>query len=124
MNEESVVLRIAEPLYRAKGWMKFAGVLSIIQGVLSILSIWGILVCWIPIWMGVVLCKASNHLRTAFETDNDAEFRLSMEKLGTYFRVFGILSLFMLVVALAGMLAAILVPAIARGLEAAQAAAP
>ena len=124
MNEESAIVRIAEPLYRAKGWMKFAGVLSIIQGVLSIFSIWGILVCWIPIWMGVVLCQASNRLRTAFETDSEAEFFRSMEKLGTYFRVFGILSLVMLIIAFVGMLAAILIPAFARGFEAAQSAAP
>ena len=49
MTTESVLQQMLEPLYRAKGWLKFVGVLSIIQGVLSILSIWGILICWLPI---------------------------------------------------------------------------
>ena len=119
MNEEALVTRIAEPLYRAKGWMKLAGVLSIIQGVFTIFSIWGIIICWIPIWMGVVLCSASNHIRTAFETNSDDEFRTSLEKLGTYFRVFGILAIVMLTLMLIGFLAAILVPAFLAARQAA-----
>lgn len=122
MEPTSITARIAEPLYRAKGWMKFAGVLSIIQGVFTIFSIWGILVCWIPIWMGVVLCAASNHLRIAFETDNEDELRVSLVKLGTYFRVFGILSLVLLVIAVFGIVAAILIPAFSHACQAAQAA--
>ncbi len=118
MNEKTVA-RIAEPLYRAKGWMKFAGVLSIIQGLFSILSIWGIIVCWVPIWMGVVLCSASNHIRIAYETNSDDEFRTSMEKLGTYFRVFGILMLIMLVIAVIGILAAIFIPTFIKARQAA-----
>ena len=112
MNEESVVARFAEPLYRAKGWMKFVGVLAIIQGVFSILSLWGILVCWIPIWMGVVLCSASNHIRTAVETNSNEEFRTSMEKLGTYFRICGVLALVMFVIVGIGLVAALVIPSL------------
>lgn len=110
MNEEAILTRVAEPLYRAKGWMKFAGVLVIIQGVLAILSIWGIIICWLPIWMGILLCSASNHVRTAYETNNDTEFRTSMSKLATYFRIFGILSLVLIIIAAVGILGAILIP--------------
>jgi hypothetical protein len=118
MNGEFATARIMDPLYRAKGWIKFVGVLSIIQGVLSILSIWGILICWLPMWMGVLLCRASNHLRAAYETNNDSEIHYSMEHLGTYFRVSGILALVMVGLALIAMIAAILVPAFAKALRA------
>lgn len=116
MNEEAVVSRIIEPLYRAKGWIKFAGVMFIIQGILAILSIGGILVCWIPIWMGVVLCAASNHLRVAFETNSEPECRTSMEKLGTYFRVLGFAIILLLIISVIAMIAAILIPVFAQAL--------
>lgn len=90
MNEEYVLQKIGAPLYEAKGWIKFAGIMSIIMGVLSILSIWGILICWLPIWMGVILCSASNYICTAFETNNEDAFRMSMAKMGTYFRIMGV----------------------------------
>jgi len=99
--------------------MKLAGVMSIIQGVLSILSLWGIVVCWIPIWMGVLLCAASNRIRAAFETDSETEFQTSMEKLGTYFRLVGVLAIVMIVVAVVGLLAAIAIPAFIKARQAA-----
>ncbi len=45
---------------QSKGWLKFLGVLSIIGGVLSALTIVGILVAWLPIWMGVLLFQAGS----------------------------------------------------------------
>ncbi|MFW6052636.1 MAG: DUF5362 family protein [Desulfosalsimonas sp.] len=110
MNEEAILTRVAEPLYRAKGWMKFAGILSIIQGALLVLSIWGIIICWLPIWMGIILCSASNHISTAYETNDDSEFRTSMGKLATYFRIFGILALVLIIIGVIGILVAILIP--------------
>ena len=110
MNEDTIVTKIGEPLYRVKGWIMFAGVLSIIQGILLIPSIVGIIVCWIPIWMGVVLCSASKHIRIAFDTNNDDEFRTSLDKLGTYFRIFGILMIVMIVIAILGIFAAVMIP--------------
>lgn len=119
MNPESPVQRLIEPLYRAKGWIKFAGVLSIIQGVLTILSLWGILICWLPIWMGALLCGVSNQIRTAFEADNESAGRTAMEKLGTYFRIMGILTVVGFVLAFIGIFAAILIPAIVKAKQAA-----
>ncbi|MCF8110366.1 MAG: DUF5362 domain-containing protein [Desulfobacteraceae bacterium] len=110
MNEEAILTRVAEPLYRAKGWIKFAGILVIIQGALAVLTIWGIIICWIPIWMGILLCSASNHISTAYETNDDTEFRTSMTKLATYFRIFGIFALVMIVISVIGILTAVLIP--------------
>ena len=114
MIENANAVRVAAPLYRAKGWIKFAGVLSIIQGVFTILSIWGILICWLPIWMGVLLCSASNRIRIAFETNNEEELRMSMEKLGTYFCVMGIMALISLVIMAVAIVAAIMIPLVSR----------
>ena len=51
---------IGAPLYNAKGWMKFVGVLSIIYGVLVALSIIGILIAWLPIWIGILLFQSAS----------------------------------------------------------------
>lgn len=110
MDELQGLNRFMEPLYRARVWITFAGVLSIIQGVFSILSIWGIIICWIPIWMGILLCAASNHIRLAYETANEDDFMRSMDKLGTYFRILGIYTLVMLIIAVVAIVAAVLIP--------------
>jgi len=118
MNDESVVRRVIDPLYRVRGWMKFAGVLSIIQGVFMLVSIWGILICWVPIWMGLLLFAASDHVRTAFESDNEEACRVSMEKLGTYFQILGIFVLVMFFMLVLGLMAGIAIPAFIKAREA------
>ncbi|MCK4420429.1 hypothetical protein KAW18_10755 [candidate division WOR-3 bacterium] len=42
------------------GWLKLVGIVSIIGGVLSALSIVGIIVAWLPIWQGALLVRAAN----------------------------------------------------------------
>jgi hypothetical protein len=123
MDQDFGMQKMIEPLYRVKGWVKFAGVMSIIQGAFSVLTIWGIIVAWLPIWMGVLLCSASNKIRTAYETNNEDEFRSSMEKLGLYFRILGILGIAIIGLAVVGILIAMLLPALAAVREAANEAA-
>jgi len=113
MDDIQGLSRFMEPLYRSKGWITFAGVLSIIQGVFTILSIWGIIICWIPIWMGILLCSASTHIRLAYETNSEMDYLHSMDKLGTYFRILGIFSLVSLIIGVIAIFAAILIPLLA-----------
>lgn len=117
MNPESPVQRLIEPLYRAKGWIKFSGVLTILYGVLSILSLWGILFCWLPIWLGALLCGAANQIRTAFEASDESACRTSMEKLGTYFRIVGVLAVIGIVLMVVGLLTAVLLPVFMKARE-------
>jgi fatty acid desaturase len=53
--ESPLIKEIAQPIFEAKGWMKFLGVLMIICGVLTACTIIGIIFAWPPIWLGVVL---------------------------------------------------------------------
>jgi hypothetical protein len=103
----SYVQRVAEPLYRAKGWMKFIGVLTIIYGGLLVLSLSGIILAWLPIWLGIVLCSASSKIGLAFETDNENEFHASLKNLATYFRVAGIATLVIIILGVIALLGAI-----------------
>ncbi|HZJ81467.1 MAG TPA: DUF5362 family protein [Guyparkeria sp.] len=82
-----------EPLYRGKFWMQLIGVLMIIYGVLTALSIIGILIAWIPIWAGVVLMQAAGAVQRAYNGNDAQEASQVMTKLRTYFTIFGVLTL-------------------------------
>jgi hypothetical protein len=81
------------------GWMKLLGVLSIIQGVFAVCTIWGILIAWLPIWLGVILFKAANEAEmSAAGLSNHLESYL--RRLNKYFLIQGILALLMIVLGL------------------------
>ncbi|HHQ42227.1 MAG TPA: hypothetical protein ENK20_08045 [Chromatiales bacterium] len=93
---------VLAPLMEARTWMKVLAVLAIIDGVLMVFSIWGILVAWLPIWLGVVLFQAATALDRAEGGDGGAAAQ-AMGKLKTFFTVAGIAAIVFLVVALLGM---------------------
>jgi len=105
-SEEHVVKEVSGPLFGAKGWMKFLGVMMIIYGVLMVLTIWGILICWLPIWMGILLFKAGAAIELAATAGNKSALYEAMEKLKTYFTVQGILALIGIVIMVITMIVA------------------
>lgn len=87
----SLIRYLDEPLWRAKGWMQLMGILFILNGAMMILSIWGIVLCWLPIWMGLTLMAAAKNVRVAAELDNQEYMRVALEKIGLFFKINGIL---------------------------------
>lgn len=98
------IQRLIEPLYRGKFWMQLVGVMLIISGLLTALSIVGILICWIPIWAGISLMQAAGSIDQAYITGDDAVAELAMRRLKTYFTIFGVLTLVYIVIGVLGML--------------------
>lgn len=99
---EPRIEQLALPLYSAKGWMKFLGVLAILYGVLTALSIVGLLIAWLPIWMGVLLYQAAEAAEGAVHANDAASLTRALSKLRTYFVIMGVLALIGLVVMLLG----------------------
>lgn len=95
---------LVEPLYRAKFWMQLIGILMILGGVISALSIVGLLVAWIPVWAGVVLMQAAGATQRAYDSSDAREMKFAMGKLKTYFTIFGVLALIYLVLGIGGMM--------------------
>ena len=87
----SLIRYLDEPLWRAKGWMQLMGILFILNGAMMVLSIWGIVLCWLPIWLGLTLMAAAKNVRTAAELDNQEYLRVALEKIGLFFKINGIL---------------------------------
>jgi len=73
------------------GWMKFMGIMTIIGGCLQALSIFGLVVAWLPIWMGVVLTKAGTKAGEYAEKGDFASLEGLTGQLKTYFTISGIL---------------------------------
>ena len=71
-------------LIKNSAWLKFLGVLSILQGVLVCLSIVGILFGWIPIWLGVLLLSTGSRLDQVRDNDSEADAIASIEKISLY----------------------------------------
>ncbi|MFH1502851.1 MAG: DUF5362 family protein [Candidatus Eisenbacteria bacterium] len=93
------VREVSAPLYAARGWMKFLGVLMIIYGALMVLSIVGILICWLPIWIGILLLRAAGSSEMAQISGDKYQLIEALSKLKTYFTIYGILALIGLVAA-------------------------
>lgn len=79
------------------GWLKFLGIMSIIGGVLTAITIVGIIIAWLPIWMGVLLFQAGNQITEARVSRNHYHLVEMMRKFKTYFMIQGILLLISLV---------------------------
>ncbi len=94
------IAQLSEPLYAAKGWMKLAGVLSILYGVIMALTLIGLLVAWLPIWMGILLFQAANAIDEAHRASDEQAFLAAQAKLKTYFIITGVLALVLLALTL------------------------
>jgi hypothetical protein len=92
-DDSRLVRDLSVPIYQAKGWLKFLGILSIIGGVGQALSVVGIVIAWLPIWMGVLLFQAGSNIEPAGQLGDKFGFQRSMSALKTYFVLQGVLTL-------------------------------
>lgn len=95
---------VSTPLYNAKGWMKLVGVMMIIYGALTALSIIGIIIAWLPIWMGVLLFQSAGAAEMAYQAEDDAALVRALGKLRTYFTIMGVLTLIGIILMVVGIL--------------------
>lgn len=104
MNDDrSALIRdLSMPLAAGKGWMKFLGIMFIIQGVFTALSIVGIIIAWLPIWLGILLNQSASAIERAQMSGDEAAMRMSMDKLRTFFAIQGVLMLIGIIMAVIG----------------------
>lgn len=101
--QEAVILEQIEGISQnMNGWLKFLGVINIISGAFTALSVVGILVAWLPIWLGILLLQAGGKATNARLSKNPRELVAMMDKLRLYFVIQGILIIVMIAVALIG----------------------
>lgn len=71
------------------GWLKFVGIITIVSALPLALTIFGLVIAWLPIWLGVLLIQAGSAARRA----DERELLRMVEKLKTYFIIQGLLIL-------------------------------
>jgi hypothetical protein len=98
--EASNIKSLSLPLYQSRGWMKLLGVMMILYGALVALSIVGIIVAWLPIWLGILLFQTASSAEEAHISDNAEELLAALKRLKTYFTIMGVLTLIGLIFAL------------------------
>lgn len=103
------VANVMRPLDDAAGWMKLIGTLGIIYGVLIALTIVGLIIAWLPIWMGILINRAANESRAASVSGDEARARAATQSLSTMFKVQGVLVLVGLLVWAAAVVALVVV---------------
>ncbi len=96
-----IVRDVCLPLSTMTGWLRWLGIAFIAQGMLSALTVLGLLVAWLPIWAGVLMVKASGSLRKAHESEDETVIELAFTKLRSCVLVQGMLMLVSVSIALA-----------------------
>lgn len=86
------------------GWLKFVGIINIISGALTALSIVGIVIAWIPIWMGVLLFQSGSSAINARASQRTDELVNVVRKLKTYFIINGVLIIVAFAIAILALL--------------------
>ena len=111
-DQLTFVREIGFPLYQGRGWIKFLGIMSIVQGVIAAFTIVGILFAWLPIWVGILLYQSATTMEKAYALGDKRTFAEAMGKLKTYFLIQGIVTLIGIIIAIfafsLGMLGAII----------------
>ena len=92
------VSRIAEPIYRSRGWMRFLGVMSILNGIVQALSCIGILWAWLPLWQGVLLFQSASAIEEASAHGDETRLVDSLDRLRLFILITGVVTLITLVV--------------------------
>lgn len=95
------VANVMRPLQDAAGWMKLVGTLAIIYGVLLAITIVGLIIAWLPIWMGILVNRAADDARAATMAGDEARAIAATNSLGTIFKVYGVIVLLGIVFAVA-----------------------
>jgi hypothetical protein len=96
--EEAIIKDASLPLYESRNWIKLLGIVSIVQGALAALTLVGIIIAWLPIWMGVLLIQAANAADLAGKTGLSSELKKANSSLKTYFIINGVMVLIGLII--------------------------
>ena len=92
-TQNHAIQDLSQPLASGKGWMKFVGIVFIIQGALTAITIVGILIAWLPIWIGVLVMQSAGAIERAQLSGDALALKEALAKLRTYFVIQGVLIL-------------------------------
>jgi len=75
---------------KPKDWMKFIGVMLIIGGIFTAITIFGIIIAWLPIWLGIILYKSANLVEQSYLANSEEQLVEALANIKKYFTIQGI----------------------------------
>ncbi len=84
------VRRFNKPLYQSRHWMRLIGVLLVICGIAITVTGIGVLIAWLPIWLGVLLFMTAKASSVAHVHGDEPMLELTLKRLRTTFTVTGV----------------------------------
>lgn len=93
IEQSNLIKEVSIPIYEARTWLKLLGVLNIIGGIMAAVTIVGIVIAWLPIWMGVILYQAGSSSEQSYFNGDKFSFIKTMNQFKLYFTIQGILAL-------------------------------
>ncbi len=69
----------------SKGWLKSLGIISIISGIVSFLSVFGIIIAWLPLWQGFLLLHSANKTDDYIKEKSEIQLKETLKPIRTYF---------------------------------------
>lgn len=78
-------------------WMQFMAVVFYVLGGLYVVSCIGLIVCWVPILMGLWLWQSAQEFQKLVQDGQEHSFDTAIEKLKTYFMFTGIVTIVIIV---------------------------
>jgi len=82
---QSQLNQMAQIAGTMSAWLRFLGIISVLSGALSALTIVGLVFAWLPIWLGVLLFQAGDRASRANQTKDPAALTQLLDKLKLYF---------------------------------------
>ena len=76
-------------------WVKLLGIINIISGALTALTLVGIIIAWLPIWLGILLFQAGSRADEALASKRPDQLITMMEKLRLFFLIQGVMIIVM-----------------------------
>ena len=88
------------PLFQSLFWIRlFAACLIFYAALITVTGV-GVLVAWIPIWIGILLLLAAKAISLAYNENDEQAFMQSLSRLKTIFTILGLSSVAMIVASL------------------------
>ena len=85
------------PLYQSLFWIRLFAVCLIFYGALITVTGIGVLVAWIPIWIGMLLLLTAKAISLAYKENDEQAFMQFVSRLKTIFTLLGLSSVALII---------------------------
>jgi hypothetical protein len=97
-NNNSVqISTLIYPLYQSLLWIRLFAACLIFYGALITVTGIGVLVAWVPMWIGVLLLLTAKAISQAYTKNNEQALNLTLSRLKTIFTILGLSSVALIV---------------------------